>query len=77
VECCGLRRRLRCGGSVLRWVFWFTIVAMCALTFVWPFTVSADPANPAFKVAAIATLLAFLVSLAALLTAGLRRSDPR
>ena len=62
--------------AVVRWVFRFSIGAMCALTFVWPFVLSADPAHPPFKVAAIATLLVFLASLVALLTVRLSRSNP-
>ena len=51
-----------------------SVLAMCLLTFGWPFAVSTDPSHPVFKGAAIATLLAFLLSLAALLACKLRRT---
>ena len=50
-----------------RAVLWLSIAAMCTLTFVWPFAVSAEPDQPAFKAAAIASLLLFLGALLALL----------
>jgi hypothetical protein len=50
---------------------------MCALAFAWPFVVSSDPADPVFKPVAIATLLIFFASLAALLVGRVRHSGPR
>jgi len=50
-----------------RGVFWICVVAICLLTFVWPFAVSPDPAQPAFKIAAIAVLLLFFASMLVLL----------
>ena len=48
-----------------------SVAAMCLLTFVWPLAVSADPADSAFQVAAIATFTVFLVALALRLAARL------
>jgi hypothetical protein len=50
-----------------RAVLWSSVAAMLALTFAWPFAVSADPAQPLFKPVAIATLVAFLASMLAVL----------
>ena len=61
--------------AFLRGVLAASVVGACALTFVWPFAVSADPADPAFRVLATGTLLAFLVSLAALSALRLRRAN--
>ena len=51
---------------LLRWILVAAAAAACLLTFVWPFTVSADPGDPAFRVLAIATFIALLSSIAAL-----------
>jgi uncharacterized membrane protein len=53
--------------TLARWTLAGSIVAICALTFVWPFTVSPDPSHPGFRVAAIATLVCFLAALVAIL----------
>jgi len=50
-----------------RSVLWTCVAAICVLTFAWPFVVSPDPAQPAFKIAAIAVLLLFFVSMLVLL----------
>ena len=50
-----------------------SVAAMLALTFVWPLAVSADPANPEFKAAAIVTFILFFATLAALLVLQLAR----
>ena len=52
--------------QLLRWILVAAAVVACLLTFVWPFTVSADPADPVFRVLAITTLVALLASIAAL-----------
>ena len=54
---------LRIGTATL----WVSILSICLLTFAWPFAVSASPDQPAFKLVAIATLLAFLASILVLL----------
>lgn len=51
---------------------WCSIVAICVLTFVWPFAISREPEQPAFKIAAIAVLLLFFLSMAVLLAVRLR-----
>jgi hypothetical protein len=48
-------------------VLWCAIAAICALTFVWPFVVSDHADQPAFKLAAISTLLLFFLAMLALL----------
>ncbi len=63
--------------NFLLYFFRFTIAAMCALTFVWPFAVSPDPSQPVFKWVAIATLISFLAALIAVLIARLVRAGPR
>ena len=60
--------------AIARMTLSASVLAMCLLTFGWPFAVSTDPSHPVFKVAAIATLLAFLLSLAVLLACKLRRT---
>lgn len=52
---------------IASWTLWGSVIGICFLTFVWPFVISDDPALPAFKVAAIAVLLAFLPSMMVLL----------
>ena len=49
--------------------------AIVGLTFVWPFAVSREPEQPAFKIAAVATLLVFLASILWLLASRVRRSS--
>ncbi len=58
--------------AILRVLLTLSAVLACALTFLWPFAVSADPADPAFRAIAIATLVVFLASLAALAALRLR-----
>jgi hypothetical protein len=55
--------------NILLAFFRGTIAVMCALTFVWPFAISADPSQPVFKWVAIATLILFFASLVLLLIA--------
>jgi membrane protease YdiL (CAAX protease family) len=55
-----------------RGALWSSVVLICALTFVWPFLVSRDPDQPAFKLAAIAALLLFFLSMSVLLAGRLR-----
>ena len=52
--------------QMLRWILIAAAIAACLLTFVWPFTVSPDPGDPAFRVLAIATFIALLASITAL-----------
>lgn len=61
------------GTSLARWLLTLSVVAILALTFVWPFAVSPDPADPRFEIAAIAAFALFLGSVAALAAARLRR----
>ena len=60
---------------LLRWVLAASVASACLLTFFWPFAVSADPGDPVFRILAIGTLVAFLVSLAALSALRLRRAN--
>lgn len=53
--------------SCARATLWCSVVLICVLTFVWPFAVSPDPVQPAFKIVAIAVLLLFLLSMLVLL----------
>lgn len=50
-----------------RGALWCSVVLICVLTFAWPFVVSRDPAQPAFKIVAIGVLLLFLLSMLVLL----------
>ena len=50
-----------------RGALWVSVAAICLLTFAWPFIVSADPGQPAFKTGAISALLVFLLSMLVLL----------
>ena len=50
-----------------RAVLWASAGASCILGFVWPLAVSTDPDQPAFRVAAVFTLLAFLSSIVVVL----------
>ena len=45
-------------------VLWLSAAAGVGLAFLWPFAISPDPAGAAFRVAGIATLVAFLAALA-------------
>ena len=51
---------------LLRWILVAATAVACLLTFVWPFTVSADPGDSAFRLLAIATFIALLASIVAL-----------
>ena len=53
--------------SCARGTLWGAVVSICVLTFVWPFVVSLDPDQPAFKIGAIVALLLFLFSMLVLL----------
>lgn len=50
-----------------RAVMWVSALAGMFLAFGWPLAVSPDPASPVFHGLAVATLVAFLASLAAIL----------
>jgi hypothetical protein len=50
-----------------RAALWTSVAAMVCLTFVWPFAVSADPAQDAFKPAAIGALSVFVLAMAVIL----------
>ena len=52
---------------VARAMMWWSALAGIFLAFGWPLVVGADPASEAFHVAAVATLVAFLGSIAAVL----------
>jgi hypothetical protein len=52
---------------LLEGALWVSVVATLYLTFAWPFLHSSDPADAAFKVAAIGAFAAFFASLAALI----------
>ena len=58
---------------LIQGIHFAAIAAMGLLTFIWPLAISADPAHPGFKVAAIAAAVAFFVSLAVLLAARIAR----
>jgi len=58
----------------LRWVLAASSAAACLLTFVWPFAVSADPADATFRMLAIGTFVALIASIAALAFLRLRRA---
>ena len=53
--------------TLARWVLAGSIAVICALTFVWPFAVSADPSHPAFRAAALTALISFLSALVVIL----------
>jgi hypothetical protein len=59
----------------MTWLLWLSTAAICGLTFVWPFAVSADPDQPAFKYLAIGVLLVFLLSMLVLLACRARRTS--
>ncbi len=54
--------------TAIRSLFVLSLVAMCWWAFVWPFVVSADPANSIYHYGSIATLLLFLGCIVVLLT---------
>ena len=58
---------MNASAAIARIVFWMSVAAMCLLTFVWPFAVSADASHPVYRVAATFTLLAFFASMLVLL----------
>ncbi|HUQ29371.1 MAG TPA: hypothetical protein VM051_12310 [Usitatibacter sp.] len=51
----------------MRMILWIAALSGIFLAFFWPLAVGEDPSSIAFHVAAIATLVAFLGSIAALL----------
>jgi hypothetical protein len=59
---------------VLRGILAASCASACFLTFVWPFAVSADPADAAFRTLAIGTFLVLLASIATLAFLRLRRA---
>lgn len=61
--------------TLVRISLWATVVAMLDFTFVWPYTVSADPADEMSRIAAITAFVLFFVMLVAALI--LRCRDPR
>lgn len=60
--------------AVLRWILAASAASACLLTFVWPFAVSADPADATFRTLAIGTFVVFLASIATLAFLRLRRA---
>jgi len=58
---------MRAIAAISRWTLACSVAAMCGLTFIWPFLVSADPSHPAFRIAAVAALICFLSALVAIL----------
>lgn len=58
---------MRAIAALSRWALACSVVAMCGLTFIWPFMVSADPSHPVFRFAAVAALTCFLSALVAIL----------
>lgn len=59
---------------VLRWILAVAAASACLLTFVWPFAVSADPANATFRMLAMGTFVVLLASIATLALLRLRRA---
>ena len=59
---------------VLRWILALASASACLLTFVWPFAVSADPADATFRTLAIGTFITLLASIAVLALLRLRRA---
>ena len=57
-----------------RWLLSGSVAVILFLTFVWPFALSADPADPQFRIAAIAAFVAFLGAVASLAVARLKRA---
>jgi hypothetical protein len=60
--------------GVLRAILAASCAFACFLAFVWPFAVSADPADAAFRTLAIGTFVVLLGSIAALAFLRLRRA---
>ena len=58
-----------------RWVLGLSVAAILFLTFVWPFAVSADPADGRFRIAAVATFVAFLGAIVLLAVERLRAPE--
>jgi hypothetical protein len=52
-----------------------SVATICALTFVWPFAVSADPAQAEFRAFAIAAWIGFLAALVLLLACRVRHTS--
>ena len=73
IDCRERPARVQPVATLARTVLAASILAMCLLTFVWPFAVSPDPADPIYRIAAISAFFAFLVWLAALLACKARR----
>jgi hypothetical protein len=59
---------------LLRWILAASVVSACLLTFVWPFAVSADPADPTFRPLAIGTFIVLLAAVVLLAFLRLRRA---
>jgi hypothetical protein len=59
----------------MRTVLWVSTAAICALTFVWPAAISADPEQAAFKLPAIAALIVFFAALLGLLAKRIREAQ--
>ena len=59
--------------ALARWLLRFSVVAIVALTFVWPFALSPDPADPRFRIAAMAAFVLFFGSVTVLAVARLRQ----
>ena len=57
-----------------RWLLIAATASILLLTFVWPFAISADPADPRFRVAAIAVFVFFLAAVTILAVARLKRA---
>ena len=51
-----------------------SVAAILLLTFVWPFLLSSDPADPRFKAVAIVTFIIFLGAVGTLAAARLKRT---
>ena len=62
-------------GIYARGALWGSVAAICALTFAWPFLVSDHAEQPAFKLAAISTLLVFFLAMLVLLAARATEKD--
>lgn len=54
-------------GIGARVALWCSVVAICALTFVWPFLVADRADQPAFRLIAISALLTFFLAMLVLL----------
>ena len=53
--------------TLARWTMWASCVVGVFLAFGWPFAFGADPSSEAFHVVSVATLVAFLGSIVAIL----------